>query len=837
MENYSSKNCDSNNLNKICESNHTNENEEFFSNINSIIDFFSQENNNNINNNQPIEQNSNIINEQIKSDANEKYFDLYNINNNDKIIFKKEPKKNNNDKIDTSLYEYKKKIEEYYDDIFKDDVKKFFIKSILEKHNSNLNKFFWKLFISFDKIEFLEPIYKEKLIKVICLLYYFARGNKSIINERILKSNLNLDENILKFFEKNFIIDFSKKRKKSVKQFIYNFYKDLYFDNSPEGNNLILSLYIFLIISRILKDSPEKKVKKYFEDILEKEYLISFKIHFILKYKQLFVPNYDFFEIYEELYFINKFYNEIFNGDHHNVRLVEDNKINKNKIKENRFIFSFYKITNYNIDNLFTIEDNTIYSEVINKICNFYSSDLNNINDMNDLIYDSTKKIGNKESNFILDIVEHIYQKRNFIFNNFSEYKKNLLNLEKQIFFLGKTSLSDDKNSKKLYKYSINDYQRLVFSSLINKINQNINNVFKGKFNLYPIGSVTQLLPSNNSDLDMYLDIRQINNQNEKIDFLFHLKNTLAKIIGETPNLYISKRLFVISFKYSYLNGKKTDFDISLTGFRSYIHSILFRTYSLIDPRFSLLAITLKKFLELCEVKNKQHFLNSFSWMILLITFLQDIIKPQILPKIFSDKNNSLICCKIHYPKINPINYNINSPQFYKLELFVKNFKEEKIFLPDSFFDKKSLFEIYKEQIKTDSKKLEKNNLSCAEIFLYFLEFIIFYFKNDSIYVNCSIESEAYESMQNISDDNFNNKNDKKFLDYFKSRYFKRKKYNDNNRMERDGIILIRDPVDPYNNPGHTLNSINFIFFIDNIKKGYLQLLKYGDLYKVNSDI
>ena len=68
-------------------------------------------------------------------------------------------------------------------------------------------------------------------------LYYFARGNKSIINERILKSNLNLDENILKFFEKNFIIDFSKKRKKSVKQFIYNFYKDLYFDNSPEGNN------------------------------------------------------------------------------------------------------------------------------------------------------------------------------------------------------------------------------------------------------------------------------------------------------------------------------------------------------------------------------------------------------------------------------------------------------------------------------------------------------------------------------------------------------------------------------------------------------------------------
>ena len=79
-------------------------------------------------------------------------------------------------------------------------------------------------------------------------------------------------------------------------------------------------------------------------------------------------------------------------------------------------------------------------------------------------------------------------------------------------------------------------------------------------------------------------------------------------------------------------------------GFCPYLHSILFRTYSLIDSRFSLLAITLKKFVEIIKIKskdNKIEFLNSFSWMILLITFLQDIINPQILPKLLSDKDNS----------------------------------------------------------------------------------------------------------------------------------------------------------------------------------------------------
>ena len=121
-----------------------------------------------------------------------------------------------------------------------------------------------------------------------------------------------------------------------------------------------------------------------------------------------------------------------------------------------------------------------------------------------------------------------------------------------------------------------------------------------------------------------------------------------------------------------------------------------------------------------------------------------------------------------------------------------------------------------------------KKIIYLAEIFLHFLEFIIFYFNKNLIYVNCSIENEAYESMNNII-----NNDDDNFIEYFKNIYLKKNSYIDN---QKDGEILIRDPIDPNYNPAHTFDSRNYSYFINNLKKGYLNLLKYGDLYKVNED-
>ena len=67
------------------------------------------------------------------------------------------------------------------------------------------------------------------------------------------------------------------------------------------------------------------------------------------------------------------------------------------------------------------------------------------------------------------------------------------------------------------------------------------------------------------------------------------------------------------------------------------------------------MAIILKKSIKFIGKKNqdnKNDFLHSFSWMIILIIFLQDIIKPQILPKVIPlfIKNNIYLCSNINNP-------------------------------------------------------------------------------------------------------------------------------------------------------------------------------------------
>jgi hypothetical protein len=210
--------------------------------------------------------------------------------------------------------------------------------------------------------------------------------------------------------------------------------------------------------------------------------------------------------------------------------------------------------------------------------------------------------------------------------------------------------------------------------------------------------------------------------------------------------------------------------------------------------------------------------------MILLITFLQDIIKPQILPKILSYKNHTNIYHTIEYGQDFLSIKDINN--------FVESIKEENTLFPESLHDTKFLFNIYREQIDKNGEQ-NKNNMSCAEIFLSFLEFIIYYFKSDSVYVNCSIENEGFESLKTILKFNDNiNKKDDRFCEYFKNRYFRAKNYYGNKKV-RDGMILIRDPVDPHYNPAHTLKIGIYNTFINNLKKGYISLLKYGDFERI----
>ena len=781
---------------------------------------------NDSNKNEDKKKKDNSVTNKLDINKNNKN-DIMNHLYNSKIRNKRLKEINNDTAITNSLYNYEKKIEIFYQLIFKEGFRKNVINSILNE-NDNVNQIFLDIFENFVNIQIdkLEQLYKEKLFTIICLLYYFINDDKQIINEHILNLKSNKEQNLISFLQKNILspeldnFDFSKiKIRKCINNFCKNL--NLYY---PKGKVLIFSFYTFLVIYKIFESSPEKKIKTYFEELLEKDYLISFKIHFILKYRELYssISN-NFDELFKGLYFINIFYKEMLTGINNNIGIMKDNTINEYIFGKEKFILSFEKnISNHNIDDLFTKEDNILFNEVLNKISHFYSINLNDTKNIYNLIKYSSEDIYGKENDFILNIVEHLYQKRICIFNNFSQYKKNLINLEKQIFDLGKKTLNINKDSTIIDKFSINEEQKLIFNSLLNNINQYINPIYKGKFNLYPVGSTIEFLNANISDIDLYLDIHLIKEDNEKISFIYHLKYILSKIINEPINVYISKRICVINFKYMSFNGNKNDFDISITGFRLYFHSILFRTYSLIDPRFSLLAITLKKFIQLLDINSKYLFMNSFCWMVLLTTFLQDIIKPPILPKLLSNKKNIIKCYKIKYA-----NYYNDKKFIPSFESFIKNIQEKNIFLPEFLLDKKTLFDIYKEQIKNNENiLLEKNDLSCAEIFLSFLEFIIFYFNKNIIYINCSIDNEGYESINNIL-----NNNDENFIVYFKNIYLK--KYC-SYREQKDGEILIRDPIDPNYNPAHTFDSRNYLYFINNLKKGYLNLLKYGDLFEVN---
>ena len=159
----------------------------------------------------------------------------------------------------------------------------------------------------------------------------------------------------------------------------------------------------------------------------------------------------------------------------------------------------------------------------------------------------------------------------------------------------------------------------------------------KYKFNLYPYGSITEFLSSKKSDLDIYLEIKDLKNRpKNSIDFLKELYTYLSE--KYKSKLIISKRICL--FK---LNYKELDIDLSVLGFSPYLHSSIFRSYSLMDSRFPILVFIIKYLVNELGIKydnnkeNNNGYLNSFSWVLLIISFLQDIVNPPILPKLFEN--------------------------------------------------------------------------------------------------------------------------------------------------------------------------------------------------------
>jgi len=328
-------------------------------------------------------------------------------------------------------------------------------------------------------------------------------------------------------------------------------------------------------------------------------------------------------------------------------------------------------------------------------------------------------------------------------------------------------------------------------------------------------------------DLNIYLDIHKLNPQLRK--------NALHKIFEYLKKYNAKKKINSVNCLF-YLKYDNININFIILGLGAYIHSVLFRAYSLMDARFPIIALTLKYFLIKIQLRNfmDKIYLNTFSLMSLLVAFLQDIISPPILPKIFSDKNSET------FSRLIPFTSSSNEK---KINPFIDKLEYKYIHMPKNIFYKDKLINIYKEQIGDN-----KNNLTCSQIFLKFLEFLIYYFKTDALYVNCSLQHEGFDSMNNIIndiddidyqdiknykegdeiEDKFGEKypNDIYFKEYIKKNYF----INDKKKFKNiaGGFYLIRDLVNPFYNPGDTLNKKLFETFFTKIKKGYDILLKTG---------
>ena len=726
--------------------------------------------------------------------------------------------------INDSDSKFKKKINQLINYIHDYETFKDFIKNCINRETKN-NKIFCDIYqFATDNLTRESEATKENVLTLICLIFPFISNKQK--QQLLLKENL-FNKDMINIFKEIKILNKPKNNymteyilqsmiNKEVNAEIISkiFQKNLFIFNAVD----LIELYQIYLISRIFN----------FENVNDFLYKITFKIKFILKNYDKFYERqlkYDIINLYKTLCRLKNFYNlyqnrlEIYENEKiNNINYGSDEKTNNSDLVVRNGGNEF--------DELFYEEDNRICEELMTKINMFYRID----KDI-DLFSGYSKEI--KNFDFPFNIIELINLKNELIEKDFQKYKSNLINIENFIFIFGYNSLFPFNYKQVNYtisSYEINPNLKYVIKYLDVYLHKKL---FNYKFKLYPYGSVTEFLSDKDSDIDLYLDISEIALNKSKIKFLYallyHIRN-----FDKKATLTISTRVCVITFEFKYIN-----FDISVVGFSPYMHSALIREYSLIDPRFPLLVIAIKNITKILKINNisddKSHsFLNSFSWVLLLISFLQDIVNPPVLPKILQ---NSDIFEKETFFGNNKVEKddeeeksNTWENKYEKIsktknfDSFINSMEKEFIKLPKNLGDKNVRLANYNSQI------VVKNNMSCSELLLKFLEFVIFYFKYDTIFINCSLDKEGFQNMKDI---NFKIFNDKSFINYFHSKYVNKNKGEKN----KDGYFLIRDPFDSRYNPAQTLKLNSLKKFLLRLKMAYYDLVKNGNLDLVKRQI
>ena len=745
---------------------------------------------------------------------------------------KQSPQKNENfEKIiqeTKNIYNYKKykvkkkvtqneRLEEIIKKIENDGGVKSHLIDKIKQLNTNIFSYFQ---FDIDKLNELTDISKEKLLTMICLFYpFFSKEQKNNIDNliyKIFKDNNNINKlyfcllinnksniipNILNLLIKEIISD---KDKALLQQEIENDVINVNLENQElVGHQVYIKNYQFYLLYEIFKNHSYTKIESFANKIIFKLQLILYSIYL--------QTNCYPFNLIHDCVMNKKFFKKLYN--HKKIESLI--KIEKNYEGDGNDNFywenfslvqpSLSKTKVFKTNELFTDRQRKVYNYCFFQLKHFYSYENKDI---------IACRNGGNNFNFLLNFYEGVNYINNYKFKiPLNKYKKILVNLEKEIFDLVKDnyiSYNNDYNELSSFK----TYKK--FQETFNQLNDILHKKFKDnttKFNLYPYGSIAKLNGATTSDLDCFLQI-DTDDKDLLISFVEELivfiKTDIDKNLQDAT---ISTRLLVITFKYNNII-----IDLNIVGYTPYLHSVLFRIYNLLDARFSMLVLCIKHIIKEIGLKTyagETNFLNSFSWELLVKAFLQDIIKPPILPKIIENSDQDIINARF-----GKMFFNLESGG-KSLNNFVNDMYNEKINVPIVDFNKAK--EIYNNTIKI------KNKMPCSELLLKFLFFVIFIFKGDSIYVNNTKEKEGFENIIGI----FKPKTlqDKKFRYYFRTKY---KKSEGKKKPKKDGIFLFRDPFDVHYNPGQSLKEINEEIFYNKMKKVYYHLMETGSMKGMN---
>ena len=685
----------------------------------------------------------------------------------------------------------------------------------LKELNNNIYSYFY---FDADKLNELSDNSKERLLTMLCLFYpFFTKEQKNQIDNSFVSnvfkdsSNFNkLYSSILINNKSNIIPNTLSSLVKEIisDKDILSLQQELELDiidfnmNNQEliGHQIYLKNYQFYILYQILKNNSYTKIDSFSHKIIFKLQLILYSIYLQTKkypYNLIHdcIVNRIFFKKiltqkkFEKLIKIEKNYDGDGNDNYtwENYSLV-NSALSKKKILRTKDLFTEKQMKRYN---------NCLY-----QVRHFY------VIDNNDII---SCRNGGSNFNFLLNFYEGINYINNYKYKiPVDKYKNILTNLEKEIFELVKDNYCSKTNKENEFS-SFKTYEK--FKDTYNKLNKILHDKFKErKFNLYPYGSIAKLNCSSSSDLDCFLKI-DTDDKDSITTFVEDLVKFIQKEIDNTlEEPTISARLCVINFTFNDILV-----DLNIVGYTPYLHSVLFRIYNLLDARFSMLVLCIKyiiKEIGLKTISGETSFLNSFSWEMLIKAFLQDILKPPILPKLIEHSDQHKISVK-----------------FGKLFFNVEGGKNLKNFINDMYTESITISDLNVEKAKKiydDTIKI-KNNMPCSELLLKFLFFVIFIFKGDSIYVNNTKEKEGFENIIGI----FKPKTlqDKKFRYYFRTKY---RRFDIKKRIKKEGIFVFRDPYDTHYNPGQSLKESHEDIFYQKLKKAFYKLMETGSLKDIN---